>query len=65
MKLGISTYCMVDKLRSGEMTLLDVLQWARDNGCEHVELVEEFLHEWDHGHSDSDSNFESGGSVRE
>lgn len=39
MKLGISTYCMVDKLRSGEMTLLDVLQWAWNNGCEHVELV--------------------------
>lgn len=39
MKLGISTYCLVDKLRDGEMTVLDVLEWAKEQRCEHVELV--------------------------
>ncbi|QTH40920.1 sugar phosphate isomerase/epimerase [Cohnella sp. LGH] len=39
MKLGISTYCLVDKLRGGEMTVLDVLEWAKEQRCEHVELV--------------------------
>ncbi|MFD1176944.1 sugar phosphate isomerase/epimerase family protein [Paenibacillus puldeungensis] len=39
MKLGISTYCMVNELRDGRMNVLDVLQWAKENECEHVELV--------------------------
>lgn len=39
MKAGISTYCLVDKLRGNEMTVLEVLDWAKENGCEHVELV--------------------------
>lgn len=39
MKLGISSYCMVNELRSGKMTLLDVLHWAKEHHCEHVELV--------------------------
>ncbi|WP_010278246.1 sugar phosphate isomerase/epimerase family protein [Paenibacillus senegalensis] len=39
MKAGISTYCLVDKLRNEEMSVLDVLDWAKELGCDHVELV--------------------------
>jgi len=38
-KIGISSYCLLSALRNGEMTILDVVQWAKDNGCEHIELV--------------------------
>ncbi|NLK07255.1 MAG: sugar phosphate isomerase/epimerase [Firmicutes bacterium] len=39
MKVGISSYCLLGALRAGEMTILDVMQWAKDNGCEHIEFV--------------------------
>mgnify|MGYP001167337097 CR=1 FL=1 len=39
MKIGMSTYCLVDKLRAGTMSVLDVLEWAKEKRCEHVELV--------------------------
>ncbi|NMB24089.1 MAG: sugar phosphate isomerase/epimerase [Firmicutes bacterium] len=39
MKIGISSYCLTGELYSGEMTILDVLQWAKDNGCDHIEFV--------------------------
>ncbi|MGE7842431.1 sugar phosphate isomerase/epimerase family protein [Lysinibacillus sp. NPDC093712] len=39
MKIGLSTYSMVKKMRQGEMNVLDVLQWVADNGGQHVELV--------------------------
>ncbi|WP_219838718.1 sugar phosphate isomerase/epimerase [Paenibacillus sp. R14(2021)] len=39
MKIGISTYCLVDKLRSKDMSVIDVLEWAKAQGCAHVELV--------------------------
>ncbi|MGR7908199.1 sugar phosphate isomerase/epimerase family protein [Lysinibacillus capsici] len=39
MKIGLSTYSMVKKMRQGEMDVLDVLQWVADNGGQHVELV--------------------------
>lgn len=39
MKLGISSYCLLPALNSGEMTILDVLEWAKNHGCDHVELV--------------------------
>jgi inosose dehydratase len=38
-KVGISTYCLMNALNQGEMTVLDLLQWAKDNGCEHIEFV--------------------------
>ena len=38
MKIGLSTYSMV-KNETGEMDVLDVLQWVADNGGQHVELV--------------------------
>ncbi|WP_274310101.1 sugar phosphate isomerase/epimerase family protein [Solibacillus daqui] len=39
MKIGLSTYSMVKKMRSGEMNVIDVLHWVKENGGEHVELV--------------------------
>lgn len=39
MKLGLSTYSLVRELRDEKMTVLDVIQWIKDNGGEHMELV--------------------------
>lgn len=39
MKLGFSTYCFEKELREQTMTLPDILIWAKDHDCEHVELV--------------------------
>jgi len=39
MKVGLSTYSMVKKMKQGKMNVLDVLQWVADNGGQHVELV--------------------------
>lgn len=39
MKLGLSTYSLMNAIRAGEMTVLDVIQWIADNGGEHVEIV--------------------------
>lgn len=39
MKLGVSTYSLMNAIHAGEMTVLDVIQWIADNGGEHVEIV--------------------------
>ncbi|MFK7691480.1 sugar phosphate isomerase/epimerase family protein [Paenibacillus sp. HJGM_3] len=39
MKVGLSTYSLLNALKSGEMTVLDVVQWIADNGGEHMEMV--------------------------
>lgn len=39
MKIGLSTYSLLPALKSGEMTILDVIQWIADNGGEHMEMV--------------------------
>ncbi|MFK3938153.1 sugar phosphate isomerase/epimerase family protein [Alkalihalobacillus sp. NPDC078783] len=39
MKAGISTYSLLEAIESGEMDILDVLQWTADHGGEHVEIV--------------------------
>ena len=39
MKLGVSTYSLVSAIRSGEMSVLDAIQWIVDHGGEHVEIV--------------------------
>lgn len=39
MKLGLSTYSLLDAINSGEMDVLDVVQWIADNGGEHMEIV--------------------------
>ena len=39
MKIGLSSYSLLNALKSGEMTILDVIQWIADNGGEHMEIV--------------------------
>lgn len=39
MKLGMSSYSLVGAINSGEMSILDVIQWTADQGGEHIELV--------------------------
>ena len=39
MKVGLSTYSLLNALKSGEMTVLDAVQWIADNGGEHMEMV--------------------------
>ncbi len=39
MKLGISSYSLNKCMRTGEMTLFDVIDWAKAHDCAHLELV--------------------------
>ncbi|SDX33851.1 sugar phosphate isomerase/epimerase [Paenibacillus sp. PDC88] len=39
MKLGLSTYSLYQALRSGKMTIEDVIDFTADHGGEHVEIV--------------------------
>lgn len=39
MKIGLSSYSLLQALKSEKMTILDVVQWVKDNGGEHLELV--------------------------
>jgi len=39
LKIGLSSYSLLAALKSGEMTILDAIQWVADNGGEHMELV--------------------------
>lgn len=39
MKLGLSTYSLSKAIVSGEMTVLDAIDWMKQNGAEHVEIV--------------------------
>jgi len=39
MKLGISSYCLSYYLFRGEMTIYDVIDWAKEHGADHLELV--------------------------
>lgn len=39
MKIGLSSYSLLNAIKSGEMSILDVIRWVADNGGEHLELV--------------------------
>lgn len=39
MNLGLSTYSLLDAIKTGEMNVLDVVTWIADNGGEHMEIV--------------------------
>lgn len=39
MKIGLSSYSLLNALKSGEMTVLEAVQWIADNGGEHMEIV--------------------------
>lgn len=39
MKIGLSTYSLVGPIQSGEMTVLDALEFMKENGCDQAEIV--------------------------
>jgi len=39
MKIGLSSYSMDNLMQTGEMTILDVMVFAKENHAEHIELV--------------------------
>lgn len=39
MKIGLSSYSLLKAIKSGEMSILDAIQWIADNGGEHMEIV--------------------------
>ncbi|MBA9026663.1 sugar phosphate isomerase/epimerase family protein [Peribacillus huizhouensis] len=39
MKLGLSSYSLLAALQSKEMDILQVIQWIKDHGGEHIEIV--------------------------
>ena len=39
MKIGLSTYSMVNRIEDGSMTVTDVMDFAKKIGSEHIELV--------------------------
>lgn len=39
MKIGLSTYSLVGPIRSGEMSVLEALEWMKGNGCDQAEIV--------------------------
>ena len=39
MKIGLSSYSMDNLMQSGEMSILDVMTFAKEQGAEHIELV--------------------------
>ena len=43
MRLGISSYCLCPNLRDGKMTIFDVIRWAADHDCQHIEFVPFYL----------------------
>lgn len=39
MKLGVSSYSFLQAIQSGDMTIFDVMDWIKENGGEHIEIV--------------------------
>lgn len=39
MKPGVSTYSLLQAIKAGEMTVLDVIDWISEQGGEHMEIV--------------------------
>lgn len=39
MNIGLSTYCLAESIKSGEMSVLDVIQWIAENGGDSVEIT--------------------------
>ncbi|GHV71099.1 sugar phosphate isomerase [Spirochaetia bacterium] len=40
MNVGLSIYSLLESIRSGKLTILDAMQWIKDNGGDHVEFVD-------------------------
>ena len=43
MKIGMSSYCLTPAMRTGRKSIYDVIDFAKQNGCEHIEFVPFFL----------------------
>ena len=39
MKIGLSSYSLLQALDRGEMSIIDAIQWVADQGGEHIEIV--------------------------
>jgi sugar phosphate isomerase/epimerase len=39
MRIGMSSYCLSQAMSAGRMTIVDVIGWAAEHGCEHIEIV--------------------------
>lgn len=39
MKIGMSSYSLAGDIHSGKMTILDVMEWTKEQGGEHIEIV--------------------------
>jgi sugar phosphate isomerase/epimerase len=39
MKIGLSTYSLLNAIKAGEMSVLDAIQWIADSGGEQMEIV--------------------------
>lgn len=39
LKIGISSYSMSQAIHAKEMTIVNVVEWAAEQGCEHIEIV--------------------------
>lgn len=39
MKIGLSSYSLFGAMQSGEMTILDAIEFVKENGGEHIEIV--------------------------
>ncbi len=39
MKIGLSTYSLVGPIQSGEMSVVEALEFMKENGCEQAEIV--------------------------
>lgn len=39
MKIGLSSYSLVNLIRNGEMTILEAIEWVAENGGQHIEIV--------------------------
>ncbi len=43
MKIGMSSYCLTPAMAAGRKSVYDVIDWAADHGCEHIEFVPFYL----------------------
>ena len=41
MKIGLSSYSLLQALDRGEMSIIDAIQWVAEQGGEHIEIVPE------------------------
>src|SRR5690625_3166792 len=39
MKIGLSSYSLNQAIQSGEMTIVDVIEWVAEQGADHIEIV--------------------------